>query len=452
MKLTFLGATQTVTGSKFLLEDSGVRILVDCGLFQGLKEFRLKNWRPFPVDPASLNAVLLTHAHIDHSGYLPVLFKNGFSGPVYCTPGTRDLCEILLPDAGYLQEEEARFANRHGFSKHRPALPLFTYEDAKNCLKHFKTVEFNAPLHLGEALKIQWIPVGHIIGASYILVQNKHQSLVFTGDVGRPDDILMNPPHPIKQADYLVVESTYGNRRHSPSDPWEDFEGMINTTIKRGGIVLVPSFAVGRAQHILKVIMDLKAAGKIPNVPVYLNSPMAIRATEVFCDHLDDHRLDENSCKELCRVAKFVTSVEHSKALTQKTEPAVIISSSGMATGGRVLHHLKSLVTDKKNTVVFVGFQAAGTRGEALIGGVDQIKIHGNYYPVRAEIRYMENLSAHADGPELIEWLKQMNSSPKRTFIVHGEPAAQDAMRRNLADFLHWESQIPKYGESVDLN
>ncbi|MDX1387344.1 MAG: MBL fold metallo-hydrolase, partial [bacterium] len=332
MKITFLGATQTVTGSKFLVELSGSRILVDCGLFQGLKELRLKNWRPFPVDPASLDAILLTHAHIDHSGYLPVLFKRGFKGPVYCTPGTRDLCEILLPDAGYLQEEEARFANKYGYSKHRPALPLYTLEDAKECLKSFQTVEFHSFLSLGEELKAQWTPVGHILGAACVHLQHQNRTLVFSGDVGRPDDILMNPPQAIQRADFLVVESTYGNRRHDPGNPWELLGGIIKETYDRGGIVLIPSFAVGRAQHILKLVGDLKASGKIPDLPVYLNSPMAIRATEVFCDHLADHRLDEKACRELCQVAKFVTSVEESKALTHKQEPAVIISSSGMAT------------------------------------------------------------------------------------------------------------------------
>lgn len=451
MKLTFLGATQTVTGSKFLLEDSGTRILVDCGLFQGLKELRLKNWLPFHLDPSSLDAVVLTHAHIDHSGYLPVLFKKGYTGHVYCSPGTKDLCEILLPDAGYLQEEEARFANKYGYSKHRPALPLFTSEDAKDCLKFFKTVEFDSPLKLGKGFEFRWSPAGHIIGASCIHVRHQGRILVFTGDVGRQHDLLMNPPEPIKLADYLVVESTYGNRSHDPSDPHGELADIINRTFNKGGIVLVPSFAVGRAQHILKLVGDLKSSGKIPDLPVYLNSPMAIRATEVFCDHLGDHRLDEAGCKKLCSVATFVTSVEQSKALTRKTDPAIIISSSGMATGGRILHHLKALVGDAKNSVVFVGFQAAGTRGEALIHGAREIKIHGQYYPVRAEIRSMESLSAHADGPELIEWLKQMEVAPKTTFIVHGEPSSQDAMRRNLADYLHWSSQIPKFGESVEL-
>lgn len=452
MKITFLGGTGTVTGSKYLLESGQNKILVDCGLFQGLKKLRLKNRAPLSVDPHSLQAVVLTHAHIDHSGYLPLLFKNGFSGPVFCTTGTRDLCSLLLPDSGYLQEEEARFANKQGYSKHHPALPLYTQADAEKCLQYFKPANFREEIAVGNSFSATFVPAGHILGSACVYLSDGKQKIAFTGDLGRPEDPVMYPPPPLEDTDYLVLESTYGNRRHDATDPKRLLKEVIERTAKRGGVILIPSFAIGRAQTLLHLISKLKKSEEIPPVPVFLNSPMAINATEIFCDHQEEHRLTEAQCKEMCEGVEFVRTVEASKALNQYHGPRVIISASGMATGGRILHHLKAFVSDPKNTVLFTGYQAAGTRGEAMVHGAESIKIHGQYFPVKAEILRLDSLSAHADYVEIGQWLVKAKRAPKRTFITHGEPAASDALRRYLKDQLAWNMEIPEMGEQLELN
>lgn len=451
MKIRFLGATGTVTGSKYLLESGKSRILLDCGLFQGLKKLRLKNRAPFPIDPGSIQAVALTHAHIDHSGYLPLLRKNGFSGPVYCTAGTKELCSLLLPDSGYLQEEEARFANKHGYSKHRPALPLYTQVDAQNCLAAFKTVPFREQITLAGPFTATFVPAGHILGSACVYISDGRHTIAFSGDLGRPENPVMRPPSPLEATDYLVLESTYGNRRHDPTDPKKLLQEVITRTVKRGGVVLIPSFAIGRAQTLLHLIAELKQEKAIPPVPVFLNSPMAINATEIFCRHANEHRLNEAQCRKMCEGVEFVRTVEASKALNQYHGPRIIISASGMATGGRILHHLKVFAPDPKNTILFTGFQAAGTRGEAMVNGVDSVKIHGQYYPVRAEIVSIHSLSAHADYVEIGQWLATAKQAPKRTFLTHGEPAASDALRRYLRDQLGWNFEIPEEGEEIPL-
>jgi metallo-beta-lactamase family protein len=456
MELTFLGATGTVTGSKYLLKcetNAGIkRILIDCGLFQGLKQLRLKNWAKLPINPRDVDTVVLTHAHIDHTGYLPLFVKNGFSGKVYCTEATRDLCDILLPDSAHLQEEEADYANRRGFSKHNPALPLYTKEDADNALKLLVAVDFEQQVDLGDGLTLTFSPNGHILGSAFVRIHNKKTSIVFSGDIGRPNDILMKAPARIKQADYLVLESTYGNRLHEKTDPKAKLAAVINKTVKRRGIVLIPVFAVGRAQELLYYIYLLKLSGAISkDTPVYLNSPMAVDATAIFTNHSGEHRLSPEQCGALNRTAHMVNSVEESKRLNETKGPMIILSASGMASGGRVVHHLKAFAPKPNNTILFVGFQAAGTRGAAMLDGAESIKIHGEYVPVRADVELISNLSAHADYAEIINWLGCMETPPKKTFITHGEPVAADAMRLHIEDQLHWSVEVPEYLEKMTL-
>jgi metallo-beta-lactamase family protein len=452
MKIRFLGAAETVTGSRFLVESDGNRILVDCGLFQGLKKLRLRNWAPFPVDPSSIDAVVLTHAHIDHSGYLPALVKKGFEGKIYCTPATDALCRILLPDSGYLQEEEANNANKYGYSKHKPALPLYTRDDAESCLEYFETVSSEREFHPARGFRIKFRPVGHILGAASVYLSFNDKTVLFTGDIGRPNDPVMRPPADIEETDYLVVESTYGDRKHPRTSPKKVLERAVNYAIKRGGVVLIPSFAVGRAQTIMHLISELTEEGELPKIPVYLDSPMAIDATETFFYFRDQHRLSQEQCRLMCDRITYTRSVEESKAIATQLAPKIIISASGMLTGGRVVHHLKHYLGRRENVVVFAGYQAAGTRGAAMQAGAESVKIHGEYYPVRAKLVTIDALSAHADYLEIINWLSHLKRPPRKTFIVHGEPHSQDAFRRHIKDSLGWQATIPEQGDVVKLD
>ena len=452
MKIQFLGAAQTVTGSKYLLSANGSRVLVDCGLYQGVKTLRLRNRQPLPLAATAIDAVVLSHAHIDHSGFLPALYRQGFRGPVYCSPATLDLCKVLLPDAGFLQEEDARYANRKHFSRHSPAEPLFTEDDAQRVLRQFRVLETGLAHPLVNGLGLRLVPAGHILGACSLVLDDGHRCAVFSGDLGRSHDPLMRAPEHPGRADYLVVESTYGDRVHEVIDPEQSFAKLICETIGRGGIVLIPAFAVGRAQLVLHILQKLKARGAIPDVPVYLNSPMAIRATDIFCAHQTEHRLSREDCEAIDEGTIRVRTVEESQALTRSTYPSVIISASGMASGGRVLHHLKSLVGDHRNSVVFVGFQAPGTRGAAMVAGAAQIKIHGGWFPVRAQVHGLDALSAHADAGELLEWMRGFPEPPRHTFVTHGEPAAADALRLRIKDELGWRVSVPEYRDEVALD
>jgi metallo-beta-lactamase family protein len=451
MEITFLGATGTVTGSKYLIDSGSKKVLVDCGLFQGFKQLRLRNREPFPVDPAKIDAVVLTHAHLDHSGYIPLLAREGFTGKVYCSRATQELCAILFPDSGHLQEEDAEYANRHKFSKHSPALPLYTREDAERSLNRFSPVDFDREVDLGGDLRFRLLPAGHILGAAFVSMTGAGSSILFSGDLGRSKDPVIAAPTVVRGTDYLVVESTYGNRLHDPGDPKAALAAIINRTVGRGGIVLIPSFAVGRAQTVLYLIHLLKAARAIPDVPVFLNSPMAVEATGIYHDHIGEHRLTPEQCRAMCTAAHLVQSVEESRRLNDLRDPAILISASGMATGGRVLHHLKAFAPDPRNTVLFVGFQAGGTRGEAMVNGAETVKIHGDYIPVRAEVVAMENLSAHADYMEIMAWLRGFGAPPKETFITHGEPAAADALRHRIEEQLGWRCRVPDYRERAAL-
>ena len=452
MQLKFLGATGTVTGSKYLIEHDGHRILIDCGLFQGLKELRLRNWAPLPVSPAAIDAVVLTHAHIDHSGYVPLLVKNGFKGQVYCSGATFDLCSILLPDSGYLHEADADRANRHAYSKHKPALPLYTEQDGRDCLDRFTVVDFDTACDLPGGLEFTLQRSGHILGSAFVTVSGGGKSIVFSGDLGRPDDPVMKPPVPIRSADYLVLESTYGDRLHKEDNPFDQIGAIVRKTAARGGTVVIPAFAVGRTQTVLYYLHELKKAGDIPNIPVYLDSPMAINVTELLQRRGAEHRLTKKLCAEVCHVAAYSRTVEESKALDHSNGlPAVIISASGMATGGRVLHHLKHFIGNTKNTILFTGYQAAGTRGARLVHGDSEIKIHGRMWPVRAQVDVLHNLSAHADYGEILDWLGNFEAPPRHTFITHGEPEAASSLAMKIDDRLGWRASVPEYLQTVTL-
>ncbi len=453
MQIGFFGATGTVTGSRYLLQVAGKRLLVDCGLFQGLKQLRLRNWAPFPVDPATIDAVVLTHAHLDHSGNLPLLVRNGFRGRIYCTDATQALCEILLPDSAHLLEEEAERANRYGYSKHRPALPLYNSEDVGRALQQFRAERFDLEFEPLRGVRVRFLPAGHILGAAMAVVTAEGRSILYTGDVGRSGDVIMRPPAAAPGVDYLVVESTYGDRRHQAVDAGGELADVVRRTIARGGVVVVPSFAVARAQALLYMIHQLKADGRIPEaLPVYLNSPMATDVTGLYQQFRSEHKLTGEQTRAMCNAAKFVNSVEESKALNEGSWPRIIIAASGMATGGRVLHHLRAFAPDARNTILFTGFQAAGTRGRAMIDGATEIKIFGEYVQVRAEVARLHAMSAHADWAELLDWMRAFPRPPRRTFVTHGEPVAADAMRLHIEESLHWRCTVPEHLERIDLD
>jgi metallo-beta-lactamase family protein len=451
MRLQFLGATDTVTGSKFLIEHGGRRLLVDCGLFQGYKELRLRNWSQLTVEPSSIDAVILTHAHIDHSGYLPLLARMGFRGKVLCSPATFDLCRIMLPDSGYLQEEEAEYANRHKLSKHQPALPLYTREDAVRCLKLFSPVTVNHGTEVLPGLHLELAHSGHMAGSTFVRLQSDKTSVLFSGDIGRPHDPVLKPPESVAGADYLVVESTYGDRRHPEHRGFEQLTAVIRRTTERGGVVVIPAFAVGRAQSLLLAIHRLKAACEIPDVPVYLNSPMAANAMEVYLKHHEELRLSADERQAITGAARIVGSPEESERLNGQRGPMVIIAASGMATGGRVVHHLKAFAPDHRNAIVLAGYQAGGTRGAIIASGGRSVRIHGQEVPIRAEVVQLDDMSAHADADEILQWLRGFKTIPRRTFITHGEPAAADAMRQHIERELGWDVHMPYYLESLEL-
>jgi metallo-beta-lactamase family protein len=448
--LQFLGATGTVTGSRFLVRTGRATVLVDAGLFQGAKRDRLANWEPFPVDPATIDAVVVTHAHIDHSGWLPGLARDGFTGPVFATQATCELCEILLPDAAHLQEEQARFANERGFSKHHPAQPLYTSEDADAAIALLRGVEFDHPIEVAEGIVARFVPAGHILGSASVHLtitddtESSATTLLVSGDLGRGNHPLIPGPAVPPAAQTVLVESTYGDSLHpEESAEIEEFADVVTRTAKRGGIVLIPAFAVDRTEVLLTVLRALMAAGRIPTLPVYVDSPMALRVLDVYraamhtANPLECHPVPADAPDDLFDPGGGLhecPTVEDSKSLNELTAPAIIISASGMAAGGRVLHHLARLLPDHRNSVVLCGFQAAGTRGRSLADGAHSIKMLGRYVPVRAEVDVLRSLSVHADADGLHAWIDSLPDRPDTVFVVHGEPAASAALAERLVD------------------
>jgi metallo-beta-lactamase family protein len=459
--VTFLGAARTVTGSKYLLDLGDRRLLVDCGLFQGLKELRLRNWEPLPVDAGSIHAVVLTHAHVDHSGFLPRLFAQGFRGRVFCTPGTADLCRIVLPDAGRLAEEDARAANRQGYSRHKPALPLFTETDAFRALSNLQPVGFDRPVPAMRGVDVTFVSSGHLLGSAFAVLEvggngEPPRRLVFSGDVGRYDRPILPDPRPVAEADILIVESTYGNRTHEPDHEAERLAVIVRETVAQGGKLIIPAFAVGRVEEVIYWLKKLEDAKRIPILPVYLDSPMAIEALQYYSRRSSE--LDSDMRPGRGEVSAFmttrfqtVTSTDQSADLAASRTPCIILSSSGMATGGRVLNHLKAALPNPRNTVLFSGFQAAGTRGRSLVDGATEVKIHGAIVPVLARIEKLESMSAHADADELLRWLGGFTRAPALTCLVHGEPESMDAFRQRVEQTLGWKVATPRYLETIAL-
>ena len=479
--VTFFGAARTVTGSKYLVESNGTRIMVDAGLFQGLKELRLRNWENLPVPASSLEAVVLTHAHLDHCGYLPRLVSQGFRGRVFCTLGTQDLCKIVLPDAGRLQEEDAAFANRHNFSKHKPALPLYTEVDALRAVSQLQPCGYDRPMPVANGIEVEFINAGHLLGSSYVRMRIDGRTILFGGDLGRFGRPVLPDPTPVAEADYLLVESTYGNRTHEQDDNGDRLAAIVTETAHKGGKLIIPAFAIGRVEELVYWFKRLESEKRIPVLPVFVDSPMAAAALARYTarvQELDpDMQPEEHDDKaphdaaapnpaavrrrqamqerEMCVFCterfRVIGNGEESKQLTASKMPSIVISASGMAEGGRVLHHLKAALPDARNTVLFAGYQAAGTRGRRLVDGEKSVKIHGEWIPVAARIERIDSMSAHADANEIMHWLRGFTAAPKQTFIVHGEPAAQDALGARIQSELGWSHKAPEHKETIEF-
>jgi metallo-beta-lactamase family protein len=447
--LQFLGATGTVTGSRYLLQVGSRRVLVDCGLFQGYKQLRERNWAEFPVPADTIDTVLLTHAHLDHSGYLPALVSQGFTGRILCTPATRELCGLLLPDSGHLLEEEALRAKRKNYSSHAEPRPLYTEEDARASLAHFSDHAFDKEIDLGADISACLLPAGHILGAAQIRLKVGGKTLHFTGDLGRDNDALMRPPRPFAGADILVTESTYGDRQHAPVDAEAELAPLVRRAIERGGVIVVPAFAVGRAQGLMLHLARLRHRGEIPEFPIFLNSPMSIDATEIYHRHHTEHHVSQSDCKAMYELAKFVNTADESRALNQRHGPMLIISASGMLSGGRVLHHIEAFGADPRNMILLTGYQAGGTRGAALLRGAKSLRMYGRDVMLGAEVVALHSFSGHADSDELLRWMGSATAPPEMTYVTHGEPDAADALRGRIKRELQWRCRVPEHLEKV---
>lgn len=468
MRLTFHGAAGTVTGSKYLLEADGATVLIDCGLFQGLKKLRERNWAGTPFKAGEVDAVLLTHAHLDHTGYLPRVVKEGFNGPIFCTPGTAKLAELIMLDSAKIQESDAKYANKKGFSKHKPALPLYNGKDVLETVKNFREVKRDDWVHIAGPIHAKWHDAGHLLGSNLIEIEvredKKTTRIVFSGDVGRYDGPLYHDPTPPPECDYLICESTYGNRNHPDNDLSEGLAEVVQRGIERGGVMLMASFAVGRAQQLIYLLQVLKCAGKIPDLPIYLDSPMSVNATKIYREHNEDHDLSES---QLCGEEKaghvgdrpvlggdavhLCKTVDESKGLNNVKGPAIIISSSGMMTAGRIVHHLKKRLPDPTTTIILGGYMAAGTRGRRLEQGENPIRMHGQEIPVKAAIEKVPGLSGHADRAGLLRWLEHIKTPPKQTFLTHGEPDSAAALAETLREDRGWKVTVPAMEEWHEL-
>lgn len=481
ISITFLGAARTVTGSKYLIDCNGTRVMVDCGLFQGLKELRLRNWQDLPVPAGSIDAIVLTHAHLDHCGYLPRVVAQGFRGRVFCTQGTQDLCRIVLPDSGRIQEEDAEYANRKGFSKHHPALPLYREADALRAASQLQPCGYDRPLPLAPGIEIEFINAGHLLGSSYVRMHIDGRTILFGGDLGRFGRPVLPDPTLVAETDYLLVESTYGDRVHEADDDGHVLAELVTSAVQRGGKIIMPSFAIGRVEELIYWLKRLETEGRIPVLPVFLDSPMAAAALARYRERVheldpeldpanhddtaphdsaahdprDARRTRARQEREMCIFCTerfhVIASVEESKQLTASRAPAIVISSSGMAEGGRVLHHLKAALPDAKNTVIFAGYQGVGTRGRRLVDGEKQIKMHGEWVSVAARIANLGSMSAHADSNEILRWLHGFTRPPQRTFIVHGEPSSMEALGSRIDRELGWSHTMPEYRETVQF-
>lgn len=479
--ITFLGAAQTVTGSKYVLDTGTAKVLIDAGLFQGLKELRERNWQDLPIATRELDAIVLTHAHLDHCGYLPRLVAQGFRGRVFCTAGTKDLCGLVLPDSGRIQEEDAANANRHRYSKHDVALPLYTEADALNAVALLQPVGYDRPIPVADGIEVEFINAGHLLGSAYARIRTRDRTILFGGDLGRFGRPVLPDPTTVERADYLLVESTYGNRVHDADDDGEQLAMLIRETAERGGKMIVPAFAIGRVEELLYWIKRLEEEQRVPVLPVYVDSPMAVEALghytqrlaeldpELQPEHVDQvaphgpaahepperrrrqARQERDVCAFCTQRFRTIGSAQQSKELTASRVPSIVISASGMATGGRVLHHLKAALPDPRNTVVFAGFQAEGTRGRRLVDGEREVKIHGQVIPVNARVARLDSMSAHADSEEILRWLRGFTAPPRRTFLVHGEPPAMEALKSRVTADLRWNVHMPTWRERVDL-
>jgi len=452
-----MGAARTVTGSKYLLEHGGKRVLVDCGLFQGLKELRLRNWAEFAIPPREIDAVVLTHAHLDHVGFLPRLRTDGYKGRVFCTAGTMDLCRLVLPDSGRIQEEDARQANKHGYTRHQPALPLYAETDALAALTQLQPIGYQRAIEIVPGLSIEFLPAGHLLGSAFVVVRlQSGPTILFGGDLGRYSRPVLPDPTNAVQADVVLVESTYGDRDHVADDNGEQLAQVIRSTVERGGKLIIPAFAIGRVEELLYWMRRLEQERRIPILPVYVDSPMANDALKFYAARISE--LDEDMRPTEKKVSAFATtrfqtvaSPQQSKELTASRKPSVVISSSGMATGGRVLHHMAAALPDERNTVLFVGFQADGTRGRQLVDGAREVRIHGQSIAVNARIAKIDSMSAHADRGEIIRWLSTLPSQPARLCLVHGEPAPMDALKTLVQERLGWTAETPGHLERLSL-
>lgn len=451
MKLTFFGGAGTVTGSKLLVESNHKKILIDCGLFQGLKELRLKNRELLPINLEQLDAIILTHAHLDHCGYLPILIKNGYNKTIYCTEPTKYLTKIILLDSAKIQEEDTKRANKYQYTKHKPAEPLYTVDDAKETINHLQSFNLDEWHIIDNEIKFKFINSGHILGSAIIILQINDKTLVFSGDLGRENPILLKKYEYVDTADYLIIESTYGNRLHEKVDIGEELLKHINYTYQKKGILVIPSFSVERAQEIIYLLSILKQKKLLPKIPIYLDSPMGVSATEVYYNHQEYHTLTNEEIKNMMSTVHLISDINESKSIVNDKNPKIVIAGSGMITGGRVLHYLDKLISDKKNSVLIVGFQAEGTRGKALLAGDSEIKFFGKYHQINADIFKINAFSGHADQSELLDWLNHFKTPPKLTIINHGEPHQSQAFKTKIKSKLNWNCTVAKINKEYNL-
>jgi metallo-beta-lactamase family protein len=451
VKIQFLGAAGTVTGSKYLITTAEKTIMIDCGMFQGLKDLRERNWEPLPIDVEKIDYVLLTHGHLDHVGYLPRLVKEGFKGDIIATSPTLAVTEIVLKDSGKIHEEDAKRAKEEGFSKHEDPEPFYTVQEAEDTLQYFKSADENDWIELSEHIRARFMFNGHIIGATFIEIDIYGKRFVFSGDIGRSDDILLDSPRKPEKADYLFIETTYGNRLHPKEELEEIFEEAIIEAIRNHGNIIVPSFAIERLQLLMYLLWKMQKENKIPDISIYVDSPMGNNVIQVFQNFPEWHNLPMGEFKQMLKNVNIVTSYKETWETIDTNKPKIIIAGSGMVTGGRVLTYLKQLIDEPETIVMLVGYQAEGTRGRQILEGAKEIKFFGKYYPVNAKVESIHSLSAHADQGELLDWLSDINNTPTNVFLVHGEPTATDVFRVKLQDVYQWKSYAPKLYEEIEL-